>query len=120
MFHLENNGAVLGAYLRSLIKSRFPSIRKFCRAYIELRDNTADVSDEEIRKLLNRFSQILKGDKRIQIDDLPYVTELLGVSCEEVLSAGKESGSGGGNVADHSAKYSNDPSVWQEYIGRDC
>ncbi len=120
MFHLESNSAVLGAYLRSLIKSRFPSIRKFCRAYIELRDHTADASDEEIRKLLNRFSQILKGNKRIQIDDLPYVTALLGVSCEEVLSAGKDSSSAGGGVAGDSSEYSNDPSVWQEYIGRDC
>jgi hypothetical protein len=120
MFHVENNSAVLGAYLRSLIKSRFASIRKFCRAYLELRDNTADVSDEEIRKLLNRFSQILKGDKRIQIDDLPYVTELLGVSCEEVLSAGKDSVKAAGSVEDRSAEFSNDPSTWQEYIGRDC
>lgn len=86
MFKLENDTAI-GEYLRTAILKKYESIRKFCRAYLELKDGQTD--DEEIRKLLNRFSQILKGTKRIQTDDLPYVTELLDVSCEEVLSAGK-------------------------------
>ena len=86
MFTVEKDSSKFGAYLRESILKRYDSIRKFCRAYLELRDS--ETNSEEIRKLLNRFSQILQGTKRIQIDDLPYVTELLGISCEELLSAG--------------------------------
>ena len=78
MFTLEKDDRKIGIYLRQTILKKYDSIRRFCRAYLELRDGSTN--DEEIRKLLNRFSQILKGVKRIQVDDLPYVTELLEVS----------------------------------------
>ncbi len=117
MFHLEQDSTALGAYLRTLINKKYDSIRKFCRAYLELRDGSAD--DESIRKLLNRFSQILKGRKRIQIDDLPYVTELLEASCEEILSAGRDHVPVSGRATNYSVAFSNDPAVWQEYIDRD-
>lgn len=117
MFQFENNGAVLGSYLRSLINNKYGPVRRFCRAYLELRDGSTN--DEEIRKLENRFSQILKGEKRIQIDDLPYVTELLEVSCEEVLSAGKDFVPVSSRETNYSVAFSKDPTVWQEYIDRE-
>lgn len=39
--------------------------------------------------MANRLSQMLNGNKGIQIYDLPVFTELLGISCEELLSAGR-------------------------------
>lgn len=116
MLTLENDTAI-GEYLRSAIKEKYESIRKFCRAYLELRDG--QTNDEEIRKLLNRFSQILKGSKRIQIDDLPYVTELLDVSCEEILSAGKTRLPVSSHTTNYDIAFSKDRAVWEKYMKRE-
>lgn len=116
MFKLENDTAI-GEYLRTAILKKYESIRKFCRAYLELKDGQTD--DEEIRKLLNRFSQILKGTKRIQTDDLPYVTELLDVSCEEVLSAGKTHVPVSSHTTNYDIAFSKDRDVWEKYMKRE-
>jgi hypothetical protein len=116
MFKLENDTAI-GEYLRTAILKKYESIRKFCRAYLELKDGQTD--DEEIRKLLNRFSQILKGTKRIQTDDLPYVTELLDVSCEEVLSAGKTHVPVSSHTTNYDIAFSKDREVWEKYMKRE-
>ena len=116
MFKIENDTAI-GEYLRTVILKNYESIRKFCRAYLELRDGKTD--DEEIRKLLNRFSQILKGTKRIQTDDLPFVTELLGISCEEVLSAGKTHVPVSSHITNYEIAFSKDRDVWEKYMKRE-
>ena len=117
LFILEKDGSKFGVYLRELISNRYESIRKFCRAYLELRDGETD--DEEIRKLLNRFSQILKGTKRIQIDDLPYVTELLDISCEELLSAGTARIPVSSHVTNYDVAFSHDRLEWDKYMNRE-
>ena len=117
MFYLEKDDVKVGSYLKSLILKKFSSIRQFCRAYLELRDGTTD--DEEIRKLLNRFSQILKGVKRIQTDDLPFVTELLQISCEEVLSAGKSHMPVSSHTTNYDIAFSTDRDVWDRYMKRE-
>lgn len=53
----------IGKHLKNVILKKYNSIRQFCKAYLELKDGSTN--DEEIRKLLNRFSQILKGEKNI-------------------------------------------------------
>lgn len=114
MFVIEKDNAKIGIYLRSVILQKYDSIRKFCRAYLELMDGLTN--DDEIRKLLNRFSQILKGTKRIQIDDLPYITELLGVSCEEILSAGKYHVPVSSHTTNYDIAFSHDKAVWDRYM----
>ena len=116
MFKLAYDTAI-GEYLRTAILKKYESIRKFCRAYLELKDGQTD--DEEIRKLLNRFSQILKGTKRIQTDDLPFVTELLDVSCEEVLSAGKTHVPVSSHTTNYDIAFSKDREVWEKYMKRE-
>lgn len=117
MFVLEKDDIKFGIYLRSAILQKYDSIRKFCRVYLELRDE--ETNDEEIRKLLNRFSQILKGKKRIQVNDLPYVTELLGVSCEEILSAGKNRVPVSNRITNYDIAFSHDKAVWDRYMKRE-
>lgn len=117
MFRLEKDNAEIGKYLRSKILGKYMSIRAFCRDYLKYQDGSAN--DEETRKLLNRFSQILKGTKRIQIDDLPYVTELLGLSCEEVLSAGKYFAPVTDRITNYSIAFEKDPIKLQEYADRE-
>ena len=115
MFQMENRENI-GAYIRQLINQKYPSERKFCQAYLRLQG--VPVNDEETRKMQNRFSQILNGKKSLQTYDLSYVTNLLDVSCEEILSAGKCFVPLGSHVTNYSVALSNDPKEWQKYIDR--
>ena len=82
MFELAENRAI-GENLSKLINKKYKSVRQFGKEYIKLDGRIAD--DDETRKMSNRLSQIINGDKSIQIYDLPIFTKLLGVSCEEKI-----------------------------------
>lgn len=118
MFYLENDNEKTGAYLNSLIKtSRYQNVRQFCIAY--LKHVKSDASDQEIQKMQNRFSQIINGKKAIQTYDLPIICELLNVSCEEILSAGKHYEPISGHVTNYEIAFSHDKKVWDAYIQRE-
>lgn len=124
MFELKTNEEI-GAYLKKLILSKYPSCRQFCVAYIDLTmdfsDDPQDQRSEEIRKLTNRLSQILKGKKSIQTYDLPIFSELLGVSCEQMLSAGAVAKPITNRRTNYNIAFSTDERDWIEYVNReDC
>lgn len=124
MFELKTNEEI-GAYLKKLILSKFPSCRQFCVAYIDLTwnfsDDLQDLHSDEIRKLTNRLSQILKGKKSIQTYDLPIFSELLDVSCEQMLSAGVVCKPIANRRTNYNIAFSTDERDWIEYINReDC
>ena len=120
MFFVEKDDAKIGEYLKGIILEKYPSVRQFCIAYLKLRNGmSADADDDEIRKLLNRFSQILKGEKRIQVYDLPFVTHLLGISCEEILSAGELHVPISSHVTNYYIASSYDRSEWESYMKRE-
>ena len=117
MFSLESEKEI-GEYLKSLIEAKsYPSVRQFSKAYLEKRDGSTN--DDEIRKLNNRILQILKGTKRIQIDDLPYVSELLDVSCEEILSAGKVHNPVISHMTNYDIASSLNRELWEKYMKRE-
>lgn len=116
MFKYENNNEKIGAYLKKLIEKQYPSHRQFCKAYLIA--NGTEVNDEELRKLSNRLSQIIKGKKAIQTYDLPYFTDLLGVSCEEILSCGKSFMPISGHITNYEVAFSKDPKIWEDYSKR--
>ena len=66
----------------------------------------------------NRLAQIVKGNKAIQTYDLPYFCELLGVSCEQILSAGEYAMPIANRVTNYSIACSKDPAEWEAYINR--
>ena len=117
MFQLEENNRKIGGYIRRLVNKKYDSERKFCKEYLKLKGIPAD--DEETRKMQNRFSQIFNGKKAIQTYDLPIVTELLEVSCEEILSAGKCYVPVSSHITNYDIAFSKDPKVWQSYIDRE-
>lgn len=117
MFYLEVNNEIIGDYLSKKILSRYKSIRQFCIAYLKLQ-NTDEVHDESILRMQNRFTQILKGKKAIQTHDLPIVCDLLGMSCEELLSAGKCFVPTSSRVTNYDIAFSKDPAEWQQYVDR--
>ncbi len=123
MFGLKSNEEI-GTYLKQLILSKYPSCRKFCIAYFDLIKSgnyPEELVLDEIRKLTNRLSQILKGKKAIQTYDLPIFSELLGVSCEEMLSAGAVRKPIMNRRTNYNIAFSKNEKDWMDYINReDC
>lgn len=66
----------------------------------------------------NRISQIINGNKAIQIYDLPIFTDLLKVSCEEILSCGKSFVPFSGHITNYEVAFSKDTNVWDNYAER--
>ncbi|MBO5938438.1 MAG: hypothetical protein J6Q82_02940 [Clostridia bacterium] len=117
MFKHENNQKI-GAYLSDLIEKKYPSKRQFCKAYINAVGGDVKNNDE-IRNMANRISQITKGAKAIQTYDLPIFTDLLGVSCEQILSAGEYSVPQAKRVTNYAIAFSKDPAEWEAFINRE-
>ena len=65
------------------------------------------------------YCEVVQGNGQIQIYDLPFVTELLGISCEEVLSAGRNKTSFSGHVTNYNTASSQDRAVWEKYMQRE-
>ena len=124
MFEIKSNQEI-GAYLKEAILSKYPSCRQFCVAYVDLtldlQDDPNDIRSDEIRKLTNRLSQILKGIKAIQTYDLPVFSELLGLSCEEMLTAGAVCKPILYRRTNYNIAFSQDENDWKDYLAReDC
>ena len=117
MFKHENNQKI-GAYLSELIENKYHSKRQFCKAYINAVGGDVK-NDGEIRNMANRISQITKGTKAIQTYDLPIFTDLLGVSCEQILSAGEYSVPQAKRVTNYAIAFSKDPAEWEAFINRE-
>lgn len=107
----------IGHHIADLIsESRFKSARRFGIEYLKTRYGSADA--DAIPNIQNRICQITKGNKWIQIEDLPIFAELLEVSIEDIISAGNFSPEASNRVTNYSIAHSNNPEVWKDYIQR--
>lgn len=86
MFEKADNTKI-GTYLLKKINSQYKSARQFCKDWLIEENITPDAV--ELQRKSNKLSQIKNGTKSIQIDDLAIFSKLLGITCEEILSAGK-------------------------------
>ena len=116
MFKIKTDEEI-GEYLDYLIRKNYPSVRKFCQDYLRL--DKRPVNDDETRKMANRMSQIIKGAKSIQTYDLPFFTELLGVTCEQILSAGECCLQKIQRTTNYSIAFSKNKNEWKKYIKRE-
>lgn len=107
----------MGAYLKKLIEERYPSHRKFGKAYLEAID--VQVNDEELRKISNKLSQIINGKKGIQLEDLMVFTDLLGVSCEEIITGGNHFVPVSSHMTNYEMAFSDNPDIWNKYMKRE-
>lgn len=111
---LETNQRI-GAYLGKLIDSRYRKRSDFYRAYLMHEGIKPDA--EEVRKMGNRFSQIFIGEKKgLQIHDLLIITDILGISCEELLTCGKAYRPVRGHMTNYEIAFSKNPKVWKKYM----
>lgn len=112
---MDNQNEKIGVYLRKLIEDKFGNTRQFCIAYIEL-DGVEEMSDDVIQNMCNKMSQLLKGNNSVQIRDLPLFCELLGVTCEEILSGGEIKHNPNKRVTNYSISFTGSESEIEEYI----
>lgn len=105
----------IGAYISGLIEREFKSARQFCRAYLQT-NGINEPDREDIQKMANRLSQIKKGTKAIQIYDLPIFSELLNVSFEQILSAGKCGEPKNNRMTNYTVAQSHNEAEWSAYI----
>ncbi len=105
----------IGAYISGLIEREFNSARQFCISYLQ-KNGINDPAGEDIQNMANRLSQIKKGAKRIQIDDLPVFSELLHVSIEQILSAGKYGMPKNNRMTNYTVAQSHSEVEWIAYI----
>lgn len=116
MFKYEENRLKTGTYLKKIIEKNYSSHRQFCKDYLEMKG--IEATNEELGKMSTRLSHIIHGRKAIQTYDLPYFTELLHVSCEEILSCGKTFMPISQHITNYQIALSKDPQIWQKYINR--
>lgn len=117
----EINPEAIGVYISDLIDEspNFVSSRDFCREWLKLELNTNKEPDgDSLQNRANKLSQIKKGKKNIQIDDLPVFSKLLGVSFERILSAGESGPALPKRVSNYYIAQSKSKKEWQEYIDR--
>lgn len=120
MFRTATNEEI-GKYLFKLIdekSDKFKSGRDFCKQYIFL-EKGEQPSDDEIQKQANRLSGIKSGKYGLQIQDLGYYTELLEITCEELLSAGKSKPAFPDRYSNYTFAHSTDRGYWERYINND-
>lgn len=116
MFKIENKK--IGAFISNMIEEKFDSTRQFCKEYLKV-DNGREGTDEEVCNMANRLSQIKKGKKAIQIYDLPIFSELLGISFEQILSAGESGVSQVSRMTNYTVAQSHTEKEWITYIQMD-
>ena len=116
MYRVDNDK--IGEYLGKTIAGRFESDRQFAIAYLRLRNHEENPAPDEIGKMQNKICQIKKGNKGIQIQDLPYFSELLAVSVDDILSGGTFCRPATTRLTNYSIAFSKDPKEWEEYIRR--
>lgn len=105
----------IGVYISGLIERKFESTRAFCRAYLQI-EGENEPATEEVQNMANRLSQIKKGAKAIQIHDLPIFSELLHVSYEMILSAGKCGEPQNNRMTNYTVAQSHSEAEWIAYI----
>ena len=116
MFKVKSNEEI-GAYLKKIIDEKYESVRKFCKAM--LLEKNEELSDENIRKMQNKISQILKGKKGVQTYDLPVFCKLLDKSCEAILSAGEVFVPEVNRMTNYLIAFSKDENEWKKFIERE-
>ncbi len=107
----------IGKHLRELVKKNYPSQRQFGAAYLE--EIGREIDEVELNRMNNRLSQIFNGKKSIQTDDILIFSDLLGVSCEEILSAGKRRTTTSSHMTNYNIASSHDEEIWERYLKRE-
>ena len=100
---------------------KYKSEAEFCRDYIKQRKKLdsnfrARATDNTEKNFYDTFGRMKKGEANIQIEQLPYFTELLGVTCEDILCFDKPAKADRERITNYNTACSSDERVWEEYF----
>lgn len=111
----------IGTYIDALINLKYASRRQFGIKCLELKnDPSVKVgSDEAADREANRLLKIVKGKNAPTLDDLVVFSELLGVSVDQLLSAGELTEVKNERQTNYSVAQSHDWTAWKRYIDID-
>ncbi len=120
----ELNDKKIGEHLKELIDERgYKSTADFCRRYLIEKNNTVNYTEdnlnEDLKTAKNTFSKILSGKQSITLEQLPILSKLLCISCEEILSAGKKYAPTINHITNYEIAQSSDRNIWDEYMKRE-
>lgn len=113
MYELASNEQI-GAYLKSAIDRIDLSDRQFGKRCLQERGESTVKPD--VDRMAKRISQIIKGNRGVQLEDLMTFSKILNVSCEEILSAGKCFAVSSSHITNYSIALSKDKKEWDNYI----
>ena len=116
MFRVDRDK--IGPYVAALISdSEYSSDRQFGIEYLRRRYNNDDPDEATIQNMQNRICQIKKGNKGLQLEDLPIFAEMLHVSIDDILSAGTAIVAPSfPRMTNYSIAFSKDQEEWESYI----
>lgn len=114
----------IGKYLSELIErevnaEKYKSKRQFCKEYSKLYYNIDSPNDTDIHNMECRFKDIISGKNAVQMEDYPVLTELLGVSCEQILTAGSCSAPISDRPTNYTVANSRDETAWEKYVNNE-
>lgn len=117
MFQIKNNDEI-GAYFAHLVETNYRQpMRQFGIACLELQNKP--INESTVQNMANRLSKIKGGEKGIQLSDLPIFTHLLGVTCEELLSAGEYVVPQADYMTVRQFAASHDKKEWKRFVERE-
>ena len=117
MFIVKDNKEI-GAYFARLVDEKYQKpMRQFGKACLELQHEPTD--KVALDRMANKLTQIKEGKKGIQLTDLPVYTHLLGVTCEELLSAGEYIVPSADFMTVRQFAASNTQSDWETFVNRE-
>jgi hypothetical protein len=113
MYKVDN--VKTGKYLDRIIKKKYEKSRHFAIEYVKLKDGV-EPSNESITRAANKISQIQKGNKGLQLEDLPIFAELLEVSVDSILSGGEAPSPSFSRMTNYTIAFSQNEEEWEAYI----
>lgn len=116
MFEVKDQEKI-GDFLNDMIKKKYGTTTDFCREYLKVSDSEND--ENALTNLKNRVSSIVHGKKDIQLYDFPVFTQLLDVSCEEILSAGDVRSFNENHMTNYQIAFSHNEKLWEVFINDD-
>ena len=120
----KNENKRIAENLCFYIKKKYKSEAEFCREYIKRRSAQEEsfvVSDNTEKNMYEALRRMKRGEECIQIKQLPYFTELLGVTCEDILSLDKPIEADRERITSYNTACSSDEKVWEEYFNhKEC
>jgi len=116
--YMTSSNEKIAKYIFQLIKKRgFKSERQFCKEYLIARGEPTD--SVHIQNMATRMNAIKTNKNGLQLDDLPIFASLLGVSVDDILSAGSYHAPAPDRVTNYSVAFSKDKKEWKAFLDRE-